>query len=237
MTDRAPLAVASFWVHRPEEFPEPRADYPAMLRILQRSCERLNLRHVVLTDLRTVTERCDDLAGIRAFVGENIPSPLMQATTELHAQFLSAPIIDDVLFVGADTIVLKDPRLFFPADADLCVTLRPGHSRYPINNGAQYVRNHARERVAAVYRRMADMTGKNWGDDQRALQDVLAPMPKNWGEYERAGLKVRFLPMSGFNDVPATPNDRVRHAVLLHFRGRRHKPKFFPWAKRWGFDR
>src|SRR6185369_12613503 len=48
--------VASFWVLRPEEHPEAEErNYPGMLRILQRSCDRLGLRHVVLTDHATMT--------------------------------------------------------------------------------------------------------------------------------------------------------------------------------------
>ena len=56
--------VASFWVLRPEEHPEAEArNYPGMLQVLQRSCDRLGLRHLVLTDEATASARSGRLAS------------------------------------------------------------------------------------------------------------------------------------------------------------------------------
>jgi hypothetical protein len=172
------LFAASFYVHRPDDYPAA-ADYPAMLSVLERSCARVGIRHVVLTDAASlgrvphgILTACLDL-----------PRSLMKATTQAHAQFLeSFPVDGDVLFVGADSIFVKDPRRFYPKDVDLCVTLRPGHARYPINNGAMFVRKEARDRVAEFYRRVADACGDRCGDDQRGVADALAPMPQTFGD-------------------------------------------------------
>lgn len=226
---KRPLYAASFYVHRPDDYPAA-ADYPAMLQVLQRSCDRVGVRHVVLTDAASIAKVPTGIT----MAPLDLPRSLMKATTKAHADFLEFfPVDGDVLFIGADSIFVKDPRRFYPKDADLCVTLRPGHSRYPINNGAMLVRREARDRVAPLYRKVADACGERWGDDQRGIADALEPLPKAFGVAERAGLTVRFLPMSPFNAVPQDARDPASGAVMLHFRGRKHKPKFFSWAARW----
>jgi len=235
--------VVSLWVLRPDEHPEAEArNYPGMLKILQRSCDRFHMRHVVLTDLET--RRSPKWpAGIEDFACADIPKPLMQACTELQARYLETQhhlgrmgsAAQDVLFVGADCIFVGDPIKFYPRDPGLCVTYRDQDSRYPINTGAQLIRRHSLRKVAAIYRRIADRCGTVWCDDQRAVRAELEPMPVSHGVYERHGVAVAFLPMRRFNALPTSLDDACADACMVHFRGKARKQFFFDWAERQGY--
>lgn len=226
--------VVSFWCLRPEEHPEAEArNYPGMLRVLQRSCDRLRLRHCVLTDHRTA-ESGQWPEGIEGFAYD-LPGPLMQAATAAQALYLESEPKTDTLFVGADCIFLRDPAPFYPAEPGLCVTYRTPSDKYPINTGAQMVRLHSLPAATALFRRIADRCGTVWCDDQRALVAELAPMPPRHGVYERAGMQVAFLPMKRRNVVPRSIADDCPTACMVHFRGKARKKFFFDWAKANGF--
>ena len=59
--------------------------------------------------------------------------------------------------------------------------------------------------------------------------------------YDRAGMRVCFLPMKPFNDLPRTTDDPASGSVALHFRGKRHatgehrKDLMVAWDARHGF--
>jgi len=228
--------IVSFWVLRPEEHPEAEdRDYPRMLQILQRSCDRLGLRHIVLTDFDTAAS--DNWPeGIQSWSTE-LPLPLMQAATEAHAQYLGqSRTTTDTVFVGADCIMIDDPSRRYPMEPDLCVTSRPPTSRLDaINNGAMLVRRRAIDSAAALYRRVADRCGTAWCDDQKALVAELSPVPHRPRTVQRAGLMVGFLPMTPFNQAPRWAGDPCTGAVMLHFSGHRRKRMLFAWAKHHGF--
>lgn len=221
--------VCSFWVLRPEEHPEAAArNYPGMLEILQRSCDRLGLRHLVLTDPETANSPLwpDTVQPWST----PLPGPLMQACTEAQARYLESKPEGDTLFVGADCIFLADPLLFYPKGTDLCVTYRDPKSRYPINTGAQMVRRQGLAPATALFRRIADRCGTKWCDDQLSLIAELAPMPPATGKFHRAGMLVSFLPMKWFNVVPRSVDDPCKGTCMLHFRGKARKGFFFDWA-------
>lgn len=228
--------VCSFWVHRPIEHPNA-FDYPILLRILQRSCDRLGMRHVVLTDHATLaSDRWP--VGIEGWAAD-LPLPLMQACTEAQAAYLESGPEHDVLFVGADAVFLSNPAKHVARNVDLCVTYRHPGARYAVNNGFMYVYRDSVEKVAPLYRRVADRCGAKWCDDQRSLIAELSPMPPACGIYERAGLSVAFMPMRKFNSLPKTVDDPASGAVMLHFRGKQHatgqhrKDFMVAWASRW----
>lgn len=230
--------VCSFWVHRPIEHPNA-FDYPVLLHILQASCDRLGIRHVVLTDPATLaSERWP--TGIEGWASD-LPGPLMQATTAAQANYLESGPDTDVLFVGADCIMLANPAKGLPTDLALCLSYRHPGANYPINNAFQFVRRHSLPQVAALYRRIADRTGPKWCDDQRAIRAELEPMPPACGVYDRAGLSIAFVPMRKFNHLPKTVDDPASGATMLHFRGKQHatgqhrKDFMVSWAKRHGF--
>ncbi len=226
--------VASFWVYRPVEHPNA-ADYPAMLHILQRSCDRLGIRHLVLTDPETAAlPRWP--AGIEPWA-RPLPTPLMQAAMEAQASYLASVPETDTLFVGADCIFLRDPSRFAPKEPALCLSYRHPEANYPINNGFQLIRRHSIDKAIPLYRRISDRTGTKWCDDQRSIKAELEPMPPACGVYERAGMQVAFVPMKTFNRLPKSALDPCSGAVMLHFRGKQHstgqtrKELLFAWAK------
>jgi len=230
--------VCSFWVLREVEHPNA-FDYPVLLRILQASCARLGIRHVVLTDHATMaSERWP--AGIEGWASD-LPQPLMQATTRAQANYLESGPEANVLFVGADCILLRNPAKYIPRDVDLAVTFRSPTARYAINNGFMHIAHRSIDKVAALYRRVADRTGERWCDDQRSLIAELSPMPPTTGIYDRAGLRAAFLPMRPFNSLPKMVDDPARGAVALHFRGKQHstgqhrKDFMVAWARRHGY--
>lgn len=232
------MIVASFWVHRPIEHPTA-FDYPVLLRILQASCDRLGVRHVVLTDEATMASgRWPD--GIEAWPSE-LPAPLMQAATRAQANYLTSTPQADVLFCGADCILLRDPVKHLAQGTDLSLTYRTPTARYPINNGFMLVARNSVAKAAALYRRVADRCGATWCDDQRSLTAELSPMPAWCGTYERAGLRVCFLPMRPFNNLPRSLDDPAKGVTMLHFRGKQHstgktrKEFMVEWAKRNGY--
>lgn len=230
--------VASFWVHRPIEHPNA-FDYPVLLRILQKSCDLLGLRHIVLTD-RATLEADRWPTGIEGWASA-LPIPLMQAATTAHANYLESGPESDTIFVGADCILMRDPTKHYPKDVALSITYRHPTARYPINNGFMVIAKHSMEKVAALYRRVADRCGERWCDDQRALIAELSPMPPCCGTYDRVGMRVCFLPMRPFNNLPKTVDDPASYAVALHFRGKQHatgqhrKDLMVDWAKQHGY--
>jgi hypothetical protein len=224
------LNVCSFYVLRPNENPR-NTDYLPMLRLLQKSCDALGLRHVVLSDVETAAIQLPEFETFTA----HLPASLMRSCTEVQAQWIERGDWRgaDTIMIGADCLVLSHPDGLFPREglADMCVTLRPGHARYPINTGAIMVRAAGRERAAKLFRQVADATGTKWCDDQIALQDALAPMPTRYGRFVRAGLGVSFVPMQFHNHSPRGVDDPCRGACVLHFRGKGRK--YMPeWAAR-----
>lgn len=225
--------VVSLWVLRPEEHPEAEArNYPGMLRILQRSCDRLGLRHVVLTD-RETAHSPQWPYGIDSFACD-MPRPLMQACTFAQAAWLEdLGGGDDTLFVGADCIFKAHP--VFPAEVDMAVTYRGPESPMPINTGAMFIRANAVDRAAKLFRAVANRCGKKWCDDQRALVAELSPLPSRNGIFERKGMKVGFLPMFPYNVIVDDVNDPADGAAMLHFKSKTRKKLFFDWAATHGF--
>lgn len=226
--------VVSFWVLRPEEHPEAEArNYPGMLRVLQRSCDRLGLKHVVLTDV-TTAHSPEWPEGVEYAAMHDIPKPLMQACTAAQAAYLDIfGAESDTLFVGADCIFKALP--VFPAEVDIAVTYRGPESRMPINTGAVFIRERAVDRAAPLFRAVANRCGKKWCDDQRALVAELSPLPPRNGIFERHGMKVGFLPMFPYNVIVDDVNDPADGAAMLHFKSKTRKALFFSWAERWGF--
>jgi hypothetical protein len=202
-----------------------------MLVLLQKSCDRLGLRHVVLTD--EVTARHFMPEGMESF-RLDLPGPLMLAVTEAQAMWLQAGDWHDAdsLMVGADCLMLDHPDRHFPAReaAGLSVTMRLGPARYPINTGAILVRQEARAKCARMFWQIAESCGEKWCDDQRAIEAALAPLPAVHGIHKRQGVRVAFIPMKVHNVAPKSASDPATGACVLHFRGKARKQLIFEWA-------
>lgn len=228
----AEIIVASFWVHRPKEYPKETAawDYAAMLKVLDASCRRLGYQHVVLTDWQT-SSYCSS-NGLRSF-GVDLPRNLMKAVTEVQAKWLESPHSEgaDTLFVGADCIIRRDIRGLVP-EGDLAVGFMKGHKKWRLNTGFMFVPAASREKVAPLFRLVARDCTERMCDDMAALERALSPMPLDFGREERRGLAVQFVPMAVWNHPPRSPDEEAPQAHVLHFYGEKSKIHFFTWADR-----
>lgn len=237
--------VCSFYVDRRREFSKRGAlkqfadeppDYIAMLKILDASCARLGLDHVVLTDAATSPEVED--AGLRAFFAD-LPDSLMKATTEIQARWLESPYSKgvDSVFVGADCIVRREFRGALPA-CDFAIVFMKGHKRWRLNNGFMFVPDKSRERMAPIFRLIADDTGERMCDDMLAIERALSPMPKEYGVHRRRQVDVAFLAVNEWNrGFEIDVADPAEDAFIMHFMGdwRGGKKRFFDWAAKHGF--
>lgn len=232
MASRPDIVVASFWVKRRKDFPKA-ADYGAMLCILQKSCDAIGVRHIVLTDLVTAPDIHD--LGLETFAID-LPRNLMKAVTEVQARWIASPYSAgaSTIFVGADCLIRRDFRDVLP-ECDLAVAFMQGHKKWRLNTGFVYVPERSREKAAPLFRLIADDCTEIMCDDMAALERALAPIPRECRPIERRGLKVELLPLDQWNAVLDKVEDEAKDAYVLHFLGEERKPLFFAWAKRWGF--
>jgi len=223
-----PTTICSFWIHRPEDFPDA-ADYIGMLKRLDVSCRLAGMRHVVLTDFlssRQLPERME-------FFACTLPRNLLQATTLAQAEWIRATRYpaDDTVFVGADCLVLRDFRPFLrPADLSICTFVHP---HLWIMNGFIHVPAASREKLIPVFAKVAKGTRPRPAktcDDMISWERVMAPKPRELGKHERLGLTVRFLPEPIWNERPLSADEPYAEAHVLHFRGPPQKPMFFEWV-------
>jgi hypothetical protein len=137
------------------------------------------------------------------------------------------------IFVGADCLIRRDFRNDLPA-CDVAIGYMKGHKRWRLNNGFVYIPAESREKVAPLFRLVADDTGELMCDDMLALERALVPMPPDFGEHERRGLTVSFLPMPIWNRYMRSADDAAEEANVLHFMGGwdNGKALFFEWAAR-----
>lgn len=210
------MIVASFFAPRPEH---PRwRDYLPSLRLLQASCDRLGLRHVVLGDA--------PVDGFDVIETPGISRELMPAFLEAQRHGIEA-LDDDLLLVGADCVIARDPSGPF-AGAGISVTLGDFWD-CRLNTGAIWIRYDARADAARMWTQAREGMGTAWGDDQLAIASQFAPLPYQVPEYGcRAGAEVQFLPVDPWNLAPDHEQHDCSHAVVLHFRGNRKE-----WSGRW----
>lgn len=227
------IVVASFWVHRPKDFPKETAayDYGKMLQVLDGCCKRFGYQHVVLTDWRTAYMASQ--LGLRNY-GVDLDRNLMKAVTDVQAKWLESPYSEgvDTLFVGADCIIRRDIRGLVP-EADLSVGFMKDHKKWRINTGFFYARASARATLAPLFRKVATDCSPRMCDDMAAWERALSPMPADYGTVSRAGLSVDFVPMNVWNHPPRSPEEEAPDAHVLHFYGEKSKVHFFSWADRW----
>lgn len=211
------MIVASFFAPRPEH---PRwRDYIPSLRLLQASCDRLGLQHVVLGDT--------PVEGFDVLQVPDLPRELMPAFLAAQKHGIET-LDDDLLLVGADCVIARDPSEPLTAGADLTVTLGDFWD-CRMNTGTIWVRRESRVAAAELWGRALAGMGHAWGDDQLALAAQVAPLPPAPPVIEpRLGLMVQFLDVDPWNLAPENEHHDCRHAVVLHFRGNRKG-----WSGRW----
>ncbi|MGE0715646.1 MAG: hypothetical protein AB7P02_09395 [Alphaproteobacteria bacterium] len=199
-----PPVVASFFAPRYERWPG--CDYDRLLLLLDASCRRLGLRHVVISDER----RPAPLETARF----NLPENLMRACLDGQRQFLAATS-GPVLLVGADCLLTADPTPFM--NGDVTITIGP-FADCEMNTWMVWCADGPR--CAPVWQRALDLRPQEWGDDQTCLYAAI----------QSSDLAVWRVACQAHNWAPEGPLDRAGWPTVVHFRGMR-KPWMAGWAK------
>jgi hypothetical protein len=211
------MIVASFYCPRggPGD-----TGFEAMLELLDASCRRFDIQHFCITDRSWLEAR-----GVQTYVPAATPRNLMHAILYGQAEFMrwASEKGEDVILVGADCLIMRDPREVFAAERfHLGLTTRPDTGNSSINTGAIYVRRHHLRLVATLWDEALSRCGEVWGDDQHSLERIFRPLTTEYGLHLRRGLAVRFFDMKRYNFSPNDLDHRA-DAYVVHFKGRRKK--------------
>ena len=199
------MIIASFFAHRYQQWEG--VDYLPLLRLLDASCRRLGLRHMVIGDKA--------LPGLETAVC-GLPENLMAAILDGQRQLLEWAQ-EPILFVGADCLIAKDPRPIMAGD--LTITISPTFSDCVMNTGAIWCADPAR--CATVWADALRRNPSEWGSDQTALYAAMLG----------CDLDVRGVRAEDHNWAPRTVADAAGMPTVVHFRGPR-KRWMADWAKR-----
>ncbi len=216
--------IVSYYSPRPAEYGDRAHAYDEPIGILEASCTRLGLRHVLLTEKgnedaiphvppsRVVAlDGTQDLKLMRAIVAGQLAYLQAMGTGE-----------GGTIFVGVDCLFLKDPSpVFDGGDWDVAVTVGP-YSPQGLNNGAVFLPPNRGDAAARFYAHAFAVCPDDWPGDQQAVLAVCAPLARPGVIADRNGLRVRFLSMDDWNLPPASLDDPgIEGATMLHFKGAR----------------
>lgn len=204
-TGRNPVLIASFFAPRHDQWG---ADYLALLRLLDKSCQRFGLDHLCISDR--------DLKVVDTLVCK-LPDNLMIAIIDGQKQCLEWTQ-EPVLFVGADCLIAKDPRAI--NGGDLTITTSDTFGDCRMNTGAIWCHNPAR--CVPIWRAAVDAQPEQWGDDQIALYEAV----------KASGASFQEVPAETENWAPDDVSDNAGMPTVVHFRGTR-KAWMAEWARRW----
>jgi hypothetical protein len=194
------MLVGSFYARRYDNG----FDYIDCLRMLDESCKRLGLRHVVITD--------HDLPSDLDALHTALPDNLMQAMLTGYAR-LREWAVGRVFLTGADCILTRNP--FDYGDCcDAAYTFGP-YKDCVLNTGAQWLNSL---RSSELYRQALESRPGEWGEDQKAL----------WQAVQNTDLHIRPLDAFDHNRPPISADDTIAPATVVHFRGER-KSWMRPW--------
>ena len=152
------MIVASFFTPRFEKYEG--VNYDELLFLLDKSCKKLDFKHVVISD----EPRPKPLNTYLTYLPEN----LMQAFIYGQMKFLSE-VKEPVLFVGADCLLTKDPRPFFLGD--LTITTSDTFSDCRMNTGAIFVKEP--KICSDIWADAFCLKPKDWGEDQIFLYKTI----------------------------------------------------------------
>lgn len=189
------VIVASFYAPREEKWG---ADYIGLLRLLDASCVRLGIDHMCISDR--------ELPGVSTLVCD-LPDNLMQALLDGQRQCLEWTT-EPVLFVGADCLLVHDPRVVM--GGDMAITVGP-FADCEMNTGAIWCHNP--QACVAVWQAALDIGPTEWGEDQVALYEAV----------KASGLDVRRLACEQYNWAPDSARDDAGMPMVAHFRGNRKR--------------
>lgn len=197
------MIVASFYAYRYDKWG---VDYIPLLQLLDASCARFGLRHVVIGD--------EPVPGLDTAVYA-LPRELMTAILDGQRQFL-ADAREPVLLVGADCLLARDPRPVLAGD--MTVTIGP-FADCEMNTGAIWCADG--RRCAPVWQAALDRNPLLWGEDQTSL----------YASIEASDLDVTKVRCETHNWAPDTLSDDAGKPTVVHFRGKR-KTWMAQWAER-----
>jgi uncharacterized Rossmann fold enzyme len=198
------MIVASFFAPRQVMWGLDAAGYHRCLKVLDASCKRLGLRHVVLSD----SER----PGFETAVYP-LPENLMQAFLSAQLQLLESAR-EPILLTGADCILTADPRGVV-GEHDMAITVGP-FADCRMNTGAIFIKDGPK--VAKVWREALASNPVKWGEDQTSLYRAILA----------SDLDVLELPCTEYNWAPESPDDPAGMPMVAHFRGPRKG-----WMQAW----
>lgn len=216
--------IVSYYSPRPAEYGARATAYDEPIGILEASCTRLGLRHVLLTEKgnedsiphvppsRVVAlDGTQDLKLMRAIVAGQLAYLQAMGTGE-----------GGTIFVGVDCLFLKDPSpVFDGGDWDVAVTVGP-YSPGALNNGAVFLAPGKNAEATRFYDLAFANCPDEWPGDQQAIQRICYPLLKPGSIADRHGVRVRYLDMDTHNLPPACPDDpAIPGACMLHHKGAR----------------
>jgi hypothetical protein len=199
------MIVASFFAPRLKD-KWGGCDYIALLHLLDASCKRFDLEHMVISDR--------ELPGLNTMICA-LPENLMLAILDGQRQFLEWAQ-GPVLLVGADCLILRDPRPIL--GGDITITIGP-FADCPMNTGAIWCAKGPR--CAPIWSKAIASGPTNWGDDQTSLYAAVLS----------SGLDVRSVLAQEHNWAPNDEFDPAGTPTVAHFRGPR-KAWMAAWSER-----
>lgn len=201
------MKVASIFAPRFEKWSG--VDYDDLLMLLDASCRRLGLLHVVISD----APRPAPLETARF----DLPENLMRLLLDGQRQFLAATP-GPVLLVGADCLLTANPPVLI-GGMDMAVTTSPTFGDCLMNTGAIWCADGPT--CAPVWQAALASSPQKWGEDQITL----------YAAVKESGLRVREVRAEDYNWAPANVDDDAGMPAIVHFRGRR-KAFMADWARR-----
>ena len=202
------MIVASFFAPRYEKYEG--VDYDELLFLLDKSCKKLDFKHIVISD----EPRPKPLYTYLTYLPQN----LMQAIVYGQMKLLSEAR-EPVLLLGADCLLTRDPRPYFLGD--LTITLSDTFSDCKMNTGAVFVKEP--KLCSEIWADAYCLKPKEWGEDQIFLYKAIR---------ESSDVDIQELRCEDHNWAPRNLDDNANFPTVVHFRGKR-KEFMKDWANKY----
>jgi len=216
--------IVSYYSPRPAEFGDRAFAYDEPIALIDASCTRLGLRHILLTE-KGNEDKIPHVDPARVFAIDGTQSlKLMQATVAGQMAYLRHVGTGEggVIMTGVDCMWMKDPSpVFDGGDWDVSVTIGP-YSPGGLNNGLVALAPNRGDAAARFYELAWHNCPEDWPGDQQAIRAIVYPFAPIGKIADRHGVKVRYLDMDTHNLPPACPDDpAIPGAYMLHHKGAR----------------